>query len=248
MTVMPHWSASRFMVWDQCPGEFKARYVSERPVQVTEAMAFGQSVHMGLETHYQGGDGIRAFRAAWKQFGIELGDVDSGLTSKGMDLIDQVVELGLSGTPERGFSIDTNKELGAPIVGAIDLWGDDDVIYDFKTTRGLWSQERAQKEVWQPALYTWARVLEEQDYEGAFEYIVLNRVTGTLQRFRRDWNSDELLEQMNQAWDRMRCIANDVYADRYACHGKHGFCPECGERWSHEHVCDVRTTERIRLH
>jgi hypothetical protein len=248
MSVMPHWSATRFMTFEQCPGEFEARYVRAQPVVVTEAMAFGQAVHMGLEAHFHGDDGIRAFRAAWKQFSLELGGADTGLTGKGMDLIEQVVDLKLSGIPERGFSIDTNQELGAPIVGAIDLWGADGVIYDFKTTRGLWSQERAQKELWQPALYGWARLLEDADYEGDFEYIVLNRITGVLQRFRRVWTADETLEQMNEAWTRMRAIAEDVHADRYACHGKHGFCPECGARWSHEHVCDVRTTERIRLH
>lgn len=248
MTVMPHWSATRFMTFDQCPGEFKARYIDERPVVKTEPMLFGSAVHMGLEAHYRGDDAIRAFRAAWKQFSLELGDVDPGLTGKGMDLIEQVVELGLSGIPERGFSIDTNADLGAPIVGAIDLWGADGTTYDFKTSKGLWSQERAQKELWQPVLYSWARWIEEPEYVGDFEYIVLNRVTGQLQRFRRSWTKDELLEQLNAAVERMHAIADSVREDHYECRGKHGFCPECGDRWGHDHVCDVRATQRVRLH
>jgi hypothetical protein len=249
MTVMPHWSATRFMTWEQCPGEFKARYIDAQPFDMTEAVAFGQAVHLGLEAHFNGQDGIRAFRAAWKAIVLEhLLDVDPNLTRMGMDLIEQVLELDLHGIPERGFSIDTNEELGAPIVGSIDLWGSDNTIVDFKTTRGLWSQERAQKELWQPVLYAWARWNEDPDYEGAFEYIVMNRISGQVQRFCREWTADEIKEQMNEAWDRMRCIANDVRADRYVCRGKHGFCPECGERWAHDHVCDVRTTQRIRLH
>lgn len=244
---MAHWSATKFMTWDICPGEFKARYVDGEATQLTEAMAFGQAVHHGLESHYQGQDGVRAFRAAWKTYAEQLGDVDQGLTRIGMDLIEQAIGLELSGVPERGFSIDTNAELGAPIVGSIDLWGADGVTYDFKTTRGLWSQERAQKELWQPSLYTWARWLEEPEYSGAFEYVVMNRVTGRLQRFRREWSPDEINVQMNQAWDRMRCIASDVAADRFTCHGKHGGCPECGEKWSHDHVCDVRPG-RARVH
>ena len=247
MTVVPHWSATKFMIWEQCPGEFKARYVDQHPMEVTEAMAFGQAVHSGLEAHYRGDDGIRAFRAAWRVFQSQASTYDQTLTRMGMDLIEQVVELGLSGVPERGFSIDTNEALGAPIVGAIDLWGADGTTYDFKTTKGTWSQERAQKELWQPVLYTWARWLEEPEYGGDFEYIVLNRVTGTLQRFRRDWNADTINEQMNEAWDRMRLIHNDVWADRYQCHGKHGFCPECGDRWAHDHTCGSHTG-RVRLH
>ena len=248
LVVMPHWSASRFMAFDICPGEFKARYVDERPFEMTGAVAFGQAVHMGLEAHYRGDDAIRAFRAAWKAIVEEyLLDVDRGLTRMGMDLIEQVQGLGLSGIPERGFSIDTNAELGAPTVGAVDLWGTDGTIYDFKTSRGLWSQERAQKEVWQPLLYTWARWLEEPEYVADFEYIVLNRATGGLQRFRRAWTPDEWVEQWNVAQQRARAVSEAVRAGRFECHGKHGFCPECGARWSHEHVCD-QTTERIHLH
>jgi hypothetical protein len=238
MAVMPHWSASRFMVWDQCPGEFRARYVDGQPVQLTEAMVFGQSVHLGLEAHYQGHDGIRAYRAAWKQYTVELGGrVDPNLTGVGLDLIEQVQALDLEGIPERGFSIDTEADLDAPIVGAIDLWGADGTIYDFKTTRGLWSQARAETEFWQPALYAWARWNEEPHYAGQFEYIVLNRVSGALQRFRRAWTTDEVLEHLNEAQTRMRAIAEAVREDRYECHGKHGYCPECGDRWSHGHAC-----------
>jgi len=237
VSVMPHWSASRFMLWDQCPGSFKERYVDGQPAVVTEAMAFGQAVHMGLEAHYRGDDGIRAYRAAWKHFASELPNVDKSLTGTGLTLIEQVQELNLEGLPERGFSIDTEADLDAPIVGAIDLWGSDGVIYDFKTTKGLWSQARAEAELWQPALYTWARWNEEPSYAGQFEYIVLNRVLGTLQRFRRQWTVDQVLEQQNEAWGRMRAIAANVKADRYVCHGKHGFCPECGDRWSHDHAC-----------
>jgi hypothetical protein len=250
MTVVPHWSASKFMAWDQCPGEFKARYVDGRPFVMNEAVAFGQAVHQGCEAHYRGEDGISAYRAAWKQFIVELGGfdaVDPSLTGIGMDLLEQVFALGLEGVPERGFSIDTEADLGAPIVGFVDLWGADGTIYDFKTSRGLWSQARAQKELWQPALYSWARWIEEPAYAGEFEYIVLNRITGQLQRFRREWSPERVTEQMNVAWDRMRVIAASVRDDVYLCRGKHGFCQECGDRWGHTHVCNEGTSERIRL-
>ena len=73
MAVVSHWSATKFMLWDQCPGEFKARYIDECPVVKTEPMLFGSAVHMGLEAHYRGDDGIRAFRAAWREFAARAG-------------------------------------------------------------------------------------------------------------------------------------------------------------------------------
>lgn len=243
--VGPHWSATRFMTFEQCPGEFKARYLDERPVEVSEAMAFGTAVHMGLEAHYQGLDGELAFRHAWKQATHELADVNRSLTATGLELLDKVFELGLSGSPEHGFLLDTEAEIGAPIVGAIDLWGDDGVVYDFKTTRGTWSQHRAQTEVWQPVLYTWARWEQEPAYEAAFEYIVCNRVTGAVDRFRREWTPDEWVAQWNDVQGRMWRISRLVAAGYFECHGKHGYCPECGERWAHDHVCDAQVVGRL---
>lgn len=231
------------MLWDQCPGLFKDRYIDGVAMETTEAMAFGSAVHKGLEEHFRGGDGAYAFRQVWKGYGPD----GSHLTAMGLDLIDLVRDLKLKGVPEQIFTIDTEEDLGAPIVGYIDLVGSDGTVYDFKTTKGSWSQARAQKEVWQPVLYTWAQWQHVPSYEAAFEYIVLNRVTGTLSRFRREWTADEWVESINGLWDRMRLIANDVAADRYKCTGSHGFCPECGDRWAHEHVCET-ATRRIRLH
>lgn len=245
--VIPHWSATRFMMWEQCPALFRMHYIDDEPLELTEAMLFGQAIHMGLEAHYNGEDGERAFRAAWKQFTAELGgQVGRDLTGTGLRLLDQVFELQLAGVPERGFSLDTNVEFGAPIVGAADLWGNDGVVYDFKTTRGLWSQERAQQEQWQPLLYSYARWDEEPVYDASFEYIVLNRVTGTLQRFRRQWTPDVWVEQMSALWSRMGAISRDLAAGRFDCTGKHGYCPECGARWAHDHVCE-QVMQRIRL-
>jgi hypothetical protein len=247
--VVPHWSATRFMLFDQCPGEFKARYVDGVLLEPTEALCFGKAVHLGLEAHFRGSDGERAFRAAWKvETEVLVGAVNRGLTSMGLTLIDKVIDLELHGIPEYGFALDTNGDLGAPIVGAIDLWDQDgNVIYDFKTTRGNWSQERAQSEVWQPLLYTYA-MWDQAGAWPAFEYIVLNRVTGQLSRFRREWTPDEWLAEVNAAYLRMVAVADRVQHGQLDCHGKHGYCPECGERWGHDHECDTTTqSRRIRL-
>lgn len=236
------------MLYDQCPLSFRERYIDGVALEPTEALCFGSAVHQGLESHYNGGDGERAFRAAWKAAAQELlnGEVDPTLTATGLDLLDQVFELDLHGVPEHGFSLDTNAELGAPIVGAIDLWDKQTgVVYDFKTTIGSWSQERAQREVWQPYLYTWA-AYEDSDVWPVFEYIVLNRATKALTRFRREWTPDDYLVQLDDLWGRMRAISSAVAADALSCNGKHGYCPECGAKWAHDHVCASRL-ERVRL-
>lgn len=253
--VMPHWSATRFMLFEQCPAEFRARYVDGVTLEPTEALCFGNAVHKGLEAHFNGQDGERLFRAAWKVEAAMLAEegrpVNRRLTGMGLELLNKVFELGLHGVPERGFSLDTNVELGAPVIGAMDLYdqqaGVSGVVYDFKTTRGRWSQERAQTEVWQPLLYTWG-AWEETTDRPAFEYIVLNRVTGQLDRFRRQWTEEEWLKQMNTAWIKMCQISVAVAQDRLECHGTHGHCLECGESWTHEHACDeTMHSKRIRL-
>lgn len=235
MASVDHWSPSRFMLWEQCPGSFKERYIDGVWTPATEAMAFGSAVHAGLEEHFRGGNGDLAFRRKWKDYGTD----GEYLTATGLDLLDLVYDLGLRGHPEWGFELET-PDLGANIVGYVDLLGEDGTVYDFKTTRGKWSQARAQKETWQPLLYTWAALNEDvMRYQGGFEYIVLNRDTRQLDRFRREWTPEEWAAQANEMWDRARCIANDCAADRFDCHGKHGFCPECGDRWQHGHQCGV---------
>lgn len=240
----PHWSATRFMTFDVCPGEFKQRYIDGVAFEVTEATAFGTAVHLALEAHYQGNqDHELVFRRAWKEQTREM-RVHRDLIGMGLGLLDKAIALGLEGIPERPFSLDT-PEIGAPTVGAVDLWGNN-VVYDFKTTRGKWSQDRAQAEVWQPCLYTWA-YWDQTGRWPDFEYIVMNRVTGQLDRFRRRWSDEEWLHQMDFAWRRMLEISSAVAQGDLQCHGKHGFCPECGDRWNHDHACDEPRTRKIRL-
>src|SRR5262245_16038875 len=247
---MPHWSASRFMLFDTCPMLFKERYVDGVVGEPSEAMLFGSAVHRGLESHYQGGDGERSFRAAWKvAVEHDLGGVaHRDLTGVGIELLDRIAALGLKGIPERGFSIDTNLELGAPIIGALDLYDPEaNLVVDFKTTRGAWSQARAQREQWQPLLYTYA-IWEETGEWPAFEYVVGNRVTGGVSRFRREWTPDQWLDEINTLWMHMIEISIEVARGRLDCNGRHAICPECGDRWTHEHDCDeVPHSKRVVL-
>jgi hypothetical protein len=243
----PHWSASQFMLFEQCPAEYRRRYIDGEALELTEALCFGKAIHQGLEAHFNGEDGEYLFRAVWKSEAARLnGGVHRDLTGTGLTLLDKVFALELKGAAEKEFKLSADLVVGKPIVGAVDLWGENNVLYDFKTTRGRWSAERAQTEVWQPILYSWA-ALEESGELPAFEYIVLNRVTGQLDRFRRQWTEEEWGEQWSGCYDRMRYISAAVAAGEMECHGNHGYCPECGARWSHDHVCDEPHSKRIRL-
>jgi RecB family exonuclease len=243
-----HWSASRFLCWEQCPAEFYARYIAGAKQEPTEAMLFGSAVHQGLEAHFKGGAAEPAFRAAWKSAADSLGQVDPKLSSVGLDLLDRVVELDLQhGTTvvsEWAFSIDTTERWGAPLVGAVDLIDlGDGHIYDFKTTTGAWSQARAERDIWQPALYALA-VSDALDWPDQFTYVVLNKPRRSVALF----HVDHLIERWLAMEKLADTIVQRVRDGDFACHGKHGFCQECGARWDHGHVCDLSTAPpRIRL-
>lgn len=214
----------------------------------TEALHFGSAVHKGLEAHYRGGDGELTFRRTWRMLSAELserGVIVSPLLSKmGLDLVGKVVDLDISGEPERKIWCRTDDYLNAPLLGYVDLWcPETHTIIDFKTTVGSWSQARAEKEVWQPCLYSWA-YYQEMGVFPKFEYIVLNRVTGALSSFQTMRTGEQIMDALSRA----RQIAVDVAAEQFDCRCRTGAdCPECGAKWEHGHVCEMVKGTRIRL-
>jgi hypothetical protein len=103
--------------------------------------------------------------------------------------------------------------LNAPLLGYVDLWSEStDTIYDFKTTLGAWSQERAEREVWQPCIYSMAYWLE-RDVIPNFEYIVLNRATADLQRFKTKRSEEQIGDMLGKA----RQIALAIGREEWAC-------------------------------
>jgi len=246
--VYPHWSASRFMAWDQCPGVFADRYVRHSEIEPSEPLAYGQAMHLALEDLYAGHDAERALRGHLKHAYAWWGQpIPPGVVSGAIDLLEQVQHLGLKGRSEWVFSIPSDASLGAATVGAIDLLDLDHpsgpVVYDFKTSLGTWGPDRVAKELWQPAIYLWA-VNHQFGVAARFQYIVLNRALGSLQVF----DSPRTLENsFGPFWDRARPIVVEAYAGRFTCNGKHPACYECGSKWSHEHVCPTDKPPFIRL-
>ena len=174
------------------------------------------------------------------------GAADS-LYAEGLRLIDLVAAMELNAdrrsTPERWFSLPREATgWGLPTIGAVDLWSPPwsahgPVVWDFKTTAGSWSDERVQRERWQPLLYSWA-YQRAYGVVPTFRYLVLGRVSGTAELFDRTWPSlrawrTELHRLSVSAEEIVESVANGYFQ----CDRGHGTCLECGEQFGHNHVC-----------
>jgi len=264
------------MLFEQCPWKFHERYILGVASEPSLAMLFGHTVHTALEALLQGHRGGCPERQAphedhlecarsryWQEFDVMRGilaadgvSVDGLLYLEGLRMIDQVDAMKLQDgrcRSERWFSIPTEwGQLDWPVVGAVDLWcppwsRHGPVIWDFKTTVGSWSDVRAQKERWQPLLYSWAYV-RAFDVLPTFRYLVLNRMTGAIDTFDRTWPSrrsfDRDLDELEFVAEE---IAEAVAAGDYDCSRRHGNCLECGEAFGHDHTCRTPARPKVKL-
>lgn len=190
----------------------------------------------------------------------------ASLYNEGLRMLDLVSNMKLNADqqsePERWFTLPTGAratpssssyDWGMPTIGAVDLWSPPwsqhgAVIFDFKTTLGSWSQARAEKEMWQPMLYTWA-YRRAYDVIPTFRYVVLSRSNGTVQVFDRTWaNQRTWNDDLAGLLFRADAIAEAVQNGNFACTKAHGSCLECGRSYGHHHVCqDGARPNKIKL-
>jgi hypothetical protein len=272
-----HWSASRFMLFEECPQKYKERYVDGVVAEPSLAMLFGHSVHVALEALLQGPGGgcletasrhtdhlecarstyFRAFDRMRRILAPEGVTVDGILYLEGLRMIDQVnyLKLNRDGRSKSEHQIEIPTEwagLNWPVVGAVDLWSPPGsqhgpTIWDFKTTVGSWSQTRAERERWQPLLYTWA-YLRAYGTVPTFRYLVLNRINGEVETFDRRWKSKrEVAEDLNDLEFHADEIAEAVAEGNFDCTRGHGTCLECGEPYGHGHVCRTPSRPKVTL-
>lgn len=266
-----HWSASRFMLFEQCPQAYKARYIDGVVSEPSLAMLFGHTVHTALEVLLQGQRGgcpmtaephtdhlecararyFTEFERAQAILNPQGVTLDGIVYFEGLRMIDQVAAMRLNddkkSRSERRITIPTRwGGLDWPVVGAVDLWcppwsQNGAVIFDFKTTVGAWSATRAEKETWQPLLYSWA-YQRAYDVVPTFRYLVLNRMTGAVDTFDRTWSRRDFQRDLEGMNDVANAIAEAVSHGDFDCTKRHGTCLECGEAYGHNHVC--RTPKR----
>jgi hypothetical protein len=213
-------SSSRLGCYAWCPAEFRKRYVENHDEPPTAERIFGVSVHAGFEAHFKGEDGDVAFLRAWREGAQELQAADvvfgSGLELRGLEMLDQIRDLGIAGEPERFVSV-VYPGFKIPFIGYVDLWSDGH-IYDFKTTGYPWSQAKADAQVFQPAIYSQA-YLDEHGTLPRFTFIVLPRIAGQIQLL----NGTRDIEQIGQAFERAHQIHECIENHEFDCRcGKHG--------------------------
>jgi hypothetical protein len=265
----PHWSASRFMLFEQCPRLYKERYIDGVTSPPSLAMLFGHTVHTALEAMHQGHRGTRpvlfeheddedrygvgraVYQAGFQALEAQLEAAGNGaiapasLYLEGLKMLDQVAGLRLNddglSEPERWFVLPTTDTLGMPTVGAVDLWSPPwsrhgPTVWDFKTTVGSWSAERANRERWQPMLY--ARAFERAyGVVPTFRYLVLSRLGDAPASFDRSWSPKDWIADLRDLQFHAEEIAERVRSADFACTRGHGTCLECGKPYGHDHVC-----------
>lgn len=208
-------SPSRLSTYDRCPQLFYERYILKIPQQPTPEMLFGTAVHKGLEAHFRGEDDELAFLMTWRLMRKELATagfpMTSALDQRGLELLAMVRALKLHGQPERKF-IYAHDGFSIPLLGYIDLWMDGKII-DFKTSSYGWTQDRADSEIFQPAIYAQAYAIEMGGQIPEFEFIVLPRLAAPLQRF----CGCRSPEQLKEAFVRARLIHLSIEAQHFDC-------------------------------
>lgn len=220
-------SPSRLWAYDRCPQVYVDRYIRKLEQPASFERDFGSAVHAGLEAHFRSLDHEMAFLLSWrtatKALKLAGVTVPGWLTSRGLELVEMVRHLGISGEPEQRIGI-TAPGISVPIIGYVDLWIDADPehgeIVDFKTTSWGWTQEHADREVFQPAVYSQA-YSDQHSYIPKFTYIVLPRNgSGGLTQLDGTRTGD----QIAAAFERITEIHKAIEAQQFECACKGKYC------------------------
>lgn len=218
----PHLSPSRLSTFDRCPELYRQRYVLKLPQGPSFERDFGTAVHRGIEAHYRGLDHEMAFLLVWRIAQKECREaniaVPPWLTERGLELIEAACALGIKGEPEQRIGI-MLAGVNLPIIGYVDLVGDGQVV-DWKTTAFGWGQDRADREIFQPAIYSQAYAETHDGILPTFTYVVLPRNGGPAQLRDGTRTYRQIFEAFEQARAIHRAIENNDFACR--CGGK--FC------------------------
>jgi hypothetical protein len=208
-----HLSPSRLSTYDRCPRIYKDRYILKLTEPPSFEREFGTAVHAGLEAHYRGLDYEMAYLLSWRQAlkTCRAGDVQvpNWLTARGLELIDMTLNLGLNGEPEHRIGIIV-AGISIPIIGYADLWGNG-VIYDFKTAGWPWTQDKADREMFQPALYSQAYAESHKGQYPTFTFVVLPRNGGGIVQFDGTRNTRQIFETLERAREIHRAIENQIF-------------------------------------
>jgi hypothetical protein len=216
-------SPSRLWAYDRCPQVYRDRYVLKVDQPAAFERDFGTAVHKGLEAHFNGLDYEIAFLLSWRQAQKDLKlagvQVPSWLSVRGLELIEMVRAFGITGEPEQRVGIIV-AGISVPIIGYADLVSEG-VIYDFKTTGWGWSQEKADREMFQPVIYSQAYAEAHAGIYPEFKFIVLprNGDSGLVQL-----DGTRTIRQIFETFERARVIHRAIEAQEFDCLCKGKYC------------------------
>lgn len=216
-------SPSRLWAYNRCPQVYVDRYIRKLEQPASYEREFGTAVHAGLEAHFRGLDHEMAFLIAWRLAQKSLKSagvaVPSWLTARGLDLIEMVRETGIVGEPEQRIGL-ILAGVNIPIIGFADLMGDGFIV-DFKTTGWSWSQDHADKEMFQPVIYSQAYAEAHDGQYPAFRFMVLPR-NGNGGLVELDGTRDT--RQIFETFERVREIHKAIEAQQWDCLCKGKYC------------------------
>lgn len=216
MPYLPsHLSPSQLSCYALCPAIYHERYVQKLFPPPEPERLFGIAVHQALEAHYRGQDDELVFLKAWRESLVQLDQSRfpniTTLKHRGLELLSQVRALNLDGEPERRISV-LAAGITIPIFGYVDLWADN-LVVDFKTTGFNWTQQKADTQVFQPAIYSQAYALEHDGQLPRFQFIVLPRVESPIQVL----DGSRSFEQIFEAFEHARVIHQAIEAQEFDC-------------------------------
>ncbi len=170
---MEHLSYSSISTYLLCPRSWAFKYRDCVPVATSPALALGSAFHGAIEAliraPFEGKQmqPTEAWREAWgkaTQQTIAWDDRQTPesvsndglrmlLASDTLSTVQNLRPLVIEGQPVIEKRIELRVPgVPIPVIGFIDLIGDDGVAYDLKTAARAWTQEQAEKEV-QPLFY-----------------------------------------------------------------------------------------------
>ena len=254
LPVLDHVSHSSISTFQACPLKWYFRYVQKLPEEVIgSALAFGSSVHSGIERHFQTlletghapelDELLEAFDRCWATFDSELIKFGRGDNSESMRELASKMFTAFQASdfasPD-GTIVAVEESMqgefveGMPdVLARVDLAvqdGDDLVLTDFKTSRSRWTGEQAQNSAEQLLLYSdlAGRVLDGKRIQLQFA-VVTKAKTPVLEVHEVEFDSarlDRTKAIFSRVWDAIK--SGNIYPSptQMNCHSC-GFKSAC---------------------
>ena len=170
-------SVSAVQCYTECPALYARRYRDGVVDPPTGPLAFGRAMAAALEAEHSGKDGDVAWVQAYERE-MTAPEVMRGAASirHGLALLAAYRAGGVGvGQPEYRFTVHLpdRDAVPLPIRGVMDLAGEDDWVWEFKTSAALWDQGRCDGSP-QAALYRYAYLREFGRKPRGVRFVVLH--------------------------------------------------------------------------